>query len=77
MKQVRDLANIKNIGQTKQNLQSFFTDSGRVQTIAKMLTADERFLFNKLFLKVKKNYLDVYGFDNRQQQITAPGSILA
>ena len=31
-----------------------------------MLTADERFLFNKLFLKVKKNYLDVYGFDNRQ-----------
>ena len=64
--EVRDLANIKNIGQTKQNLQSFFTDSGRVQTIAKMLTADERFLFNKLFLKVKKNYLDVYGFDNRQ-----------
>ena len=31
-----------------------------------MLTADERFLFNKLFLKVKKNYLEVYGFDNRQ-----------
>jgi hypothetical protein len=30
-----------------------------------MLTADERFLFNKLFLKVKKNYLDVYGFDNK------------
>ena len=50
--EVRDLANIKNIGQTKQNLQSFFTDSGRVQTIAKMLDADQRFLFNKLFLKV-------------------------
>jgi hypothetical protein len=63
--EVRDLANVKNIGQTKQNLQSFFTDTGRVQTIAKMLTADERFLFNKLFLKVKKNYLDVYGFDNK------------
>ena len=40
---MRDLANIKNIGQTKQNLQSFFTDSGRVQTIAKMLDADQRF----------------------------------
>jgi hypothetical protein len=64
--EVRDLANIKNIGQTKQNLKSFFSDNGRIQTIAKMLTADERFLFNKLFLKVKKNYLDVYGFDNRQ-----------
>jgi hypothetical protein len=64
--EVRDLANLKNIGQTKQNLKSFFSDNGRIQTIAKMLTADERFLFNKLFLKVKKNYLEVYGFDNKQ-----------
>ena len=31
-----------------------------------MLNADQRFLFNKLFLKVKKNYLEVYGFDNKQ-----------
>jgi hypothetical protein len=63
--EVRDLANIKNLGQTKQNLKSFFTDNGRITTIAKMLTPDQKFLFNKLFLKIKKNYLDVYGFDNK------------
>jgi len=31
-----------------------------------MLSPDEKFKFNKLFLKVKKNYLEVYGFNNKQ-----------
>jgi len=64
--ELRDLANIKNIGTTKQNLKSFFSDDGRASTIAKMLSPDEKFMFNKLFLKIKKKYLETYGFDNKQ-----------
>ena len=64
--ELRDLANIKNIGTTKQNLKSFFSDDGRTSTIAKMLSPDEKFMFNKLFLKIKKKYLETYGFDNKQ-----------
>ena len=64
--ELRDLANIKNIGTTKQNLKSFFSDDGRTSTIAKCLSPDEKFMFNKLFLKIKKKYLETYGFDNKQ-----------
>jgi hypothetical protein len=60
-----ELAKLKNIGTTKQNLKEFFSDEGKVTTIAKMLPYEEKYVFNKMFPKIKKKYLEVYGFDNK------------
>jgi hypothetical protein len=51
-----ELAKLKNIGTTKQNLKELFSDEGRVTTIAKMLPYEEKYVFNKMFPKIKKKF---------------------
>ena len=49
----------------KYNLKDFLSDQGKIETIIKKLSNDEKTLFNTKIASIKKNYLDTYGFNNR------------
>ena len=49
----------------KYNLKNIVSDDGKVETIAKKLTPDERYEYNKVATGINKKYLDTFGFDNK------------
>ena len=49
----------------KYNLKNFVSDDGKVETIAKKLTPDQRYEYNKEATGINKKYLDTFGFDNK------------
>jgi hypothetical protein len=52
--------------QAKRNLKQFFTDGARVEVLVKKLSPEDRSSFNKLFTKIKTDYLAKYGVDNKR-----------
>jgi len=50
--------------QAKRNLKEFFNDAPRVELLTKRL--EDRNEFNKMFPKIKTDYLSRYGVDNKQ-----------
>jgi len=50
--------------QAKRNLKQFFTDPSRVEFLVKQI--ENRNEFNKIFTKIKTDYLARYGVDNKQ-----------
>jgi len=50
--------------QAKRNLKQFFTDPSRVEFLVKQI--ENRNEFNKMFIKIKTDYLARYGVDNKQ-----------
>ena len=49
----------------KYNLKNIVSDDGKVETIAKKLTPDQRYEYNKVATAINKKYLDTFGFDNK------------
>jgi hypothetical protein len=52
--------------QAKRNLKQFFTDGARVEVLVKKISPEDRSSFNKLFTKIKTDYLAKYGVDNKR-----------
>jgi len=52
--------------QAKRNLKQFFTDGARVEVLVKKLSYEDRHSFNKMFPKIKTDYLAKYGVDNKR-----------
>lgn len=52
--------------QAKRNLKQFFTDGARVEVIVKKISPEDRRSFNKMFPKIKTDYLAKYGADNKR-----------
>ena len=63
--EIRISAGLSNSVKAKYNLQQVLDDKGKIETIIKMLTDDEKFLFNKQFPKIKKVFVDTYGINNK------------
>ena len=60
-------AGVLQVVKAKYNLKDFLSDEGKIETIIKKLTDDERTEFNTKNPAIKKNYLDTYGFNNNIQ----------
>jgi hypothetical protein len=52
--------------QANRNLKQFFTDGARVEVLVKKISPEDRSSFNKLFTKIKTDYLAKYGVDNKR-----------
>ena len=58
-------ASLLNFTNAKNNLQQLINDKGKIETIAKMLSPETRFLMNKQFPRIKKTFTDTYGINNK------------
>ena len=58
-------ASLLNFTNAKNNLQQLINDKGKIETIAKMLSPENRFLMNKQFPRIKKTFTDTYGINNK------------
>lgn len=64
--EIAELISRQDVVQAKRNFKEFFTDGARIETIIKFIDSPEYLhVFNKIFLKIKKLYLEKYGFDNK------------
>jgi hypothetical protein len=53
----------------KYNLKELLSDDGKIETILKKLTTDEKTEFNTMFPGIKKKYLEIYGFNNSNMSV--------
>ena len=53
----------------KYNLKELLSDDGKIETILKKLTTDEKTEMNTMFTGIKKKYLEVYGFNNSNMSV--------
>jgi len=63
--EIMDSANLQNLVTAKYNLKEILNNSGQIETIAKKLAPEERFVMNKQFPRVKKAFIDTYGQNNK------------
>ena len=63
--EIMDSANLQNLVTAKYNLKEILNNSGQIETIAKKLIPEERFVMNKQFPRVKKAFIDTYGQNNK------------
>lgn len=63
--QILDSAILINTLRAKKNLEQVITDKGKVETIVKMISPEDRFMMNKQFERVKKVILETFGKDNK------------
>jgi len=53
----------------KYNLKELLSNDGKIETILKKLTTDEKTEFNTMFPGIKKKYLEIYGFNNSNMSV--------
>jgi hypothetical protein len=49
----------------KKNISELTNDLSRAETVVKMLNNEERFLMNKTFPRIKKQYIETFGINNK------------
>ena len=66
VEEVTSSSEIVNTMRAQKNLEELLSDKGKIGNIVKYLTNVEQFEFNKRFPRIKKKYLEEYGFNNKQ-----------
>ena len=66
VEEVEASSDIMNTMRAQKNLEALLSDKGQISNIVKLMTSVEQFQFNKRFPRIKKKYLDEYGFNNKQ-----------
>ena len=66
VEEVEASSDIMNTMRAQHNLEALLSDKGKIGNIVKWMNSVEQFQFNKRFPRIKKKYLDEYGFNNKQ-----------
>ena len=66
VEEVQAGSEIMNTIRAQKHMEELLSDKGRIGNVVKMMDDTERFEFNKRFPRIKKKYLEEFGFNNKQ-----------
>ena len=66
VEEVEASSDIVNTMRAQKNLEQIISDKGKIGNIVKWMSRIEQFEFNKRFPRIKKKYVEEYGYNNKQ-----------